>query len=76
MLTRAVRYSLSQRTYAFAAQANRMDDWESFKMPGAPYADAGPLPPPPAKADDKGMTRMTFLPESYFTEYGTKAGHR
>lgn len=75
MLTRAVRYSLSKRTYAFAGQANRMEDWESFKMPGAPYADAGPLPPPPAKADDKGMTRMTFLPESYFTEYGTKAGH-
>jgi len=75
MLSRAVRYSLSKRSYTFAAKANRLDDWESFKMPGAPYADAGPLPPPPAKIDDKGKTRMTFLPESYFTEYGAKAGH-
>lgn len=43
-----------------------MDDWENFKMPGAPYADMGPLPPPPAKIATEGKTRLTFIPETFF----------
>jgi len=55
--------------------ANRLDDWQNFKMPGAPYADMGPLPPPPAKQDVRGMTRLTFIPESYFQLLEPKIGH-
>jgi len=75
MLTRALRHSLQARTYTFAAQKARLDDWENFKMPGAPYADAGPVPPPVAKIPTEGKVRLTFIPESYFQMLGEKSGH-
>merc|ERR1711981_904818 len=77
MLSRALRFGLgrtttSVRTYA---AAGRLDDWENFKMPGAPYADMGPLPPAPAKLDDAGKTRMTYISESYFKLLEGKLGY-
>merc|ERR1711970_1224379 len=62
MLSRALRFGLgrtttSVRTYA---AAGRLDDWENFKMPGAPYAD---------------MTRMTYISESYFKLLEGKLGY-
>merc|ERR1712226_1390915 len=62
MLSRALRFGLGRttttvRTYA---AAGRLDDWENFKMPGAPYADMGPLPPAPAKLDDAGPYTLLF----------------
>jgi hypothetical protein len=77
MLSRALRFGLgrtttSVRTYA---AAGRLDDWENFKMPGTPYADMGPLPPAPAKLDDAGKTRMTYISESYFKLLEGKLGY-
>lgn len=80
MLSRALKFSLRGGICARAAsalphQAGRVDDWENFKMPGAPYADMGPLPPPPAKEQVSSMTRMTFIPESFFKMLEPRTGH-
>ena len=42
----------------------RMQDWENFKMPGAPYEGMGPLPPLPDY--DKSLTRHYIIPETWF----------
>lgn len=81
MLSTALRFSLRgaqsirAASGSLAFQANRLDDWENFKMPGAPYADMGPLPPPPAKQNVGGMTRLTYFPESFFKMLEPKIGH-
>jgi hypothetical protein len=74
MLTKALRFGLRGSQSVRAASA-RLDDWENFKMPGAPYADMGPLPPPPAKVDAAGQTRMTYVSESYFKLLEPKLGY-
>ncbi|CAK8683251.1 ATP synthase subunit b, mitochondrial-like [Clavelina lepadiformis] len=42
----------------------RLDDWENFKMPGAPYEGMGPLPPLPDY--DQNFTRHYVFPETWF----------
>ncbi|XP_078494790.1 ATP synthase peripheral stalk subunit b, mitochondrial [Ciona intestinalis] len=42
----------------------RVQDWENFKMPGAPYEGMGPLPPVPDF--DENLVRHYVIPEYWF----------
>uniref|UniRef100_H2Z462 ATP synthase subunit b n=1 Tax=Ciona savignyi TaxID=51511 RepID=H2Z462_CIOSA len=42
----------------------RLNDWESFKMPNAPYEGMGPLPPLPEF--DENLVRHYVVPEYWF----------
>jgi len=74
-VTRALRFGLSRPVAAYAYQSERLEDWQNFKMPNAPYQDMGPLPPPPATTPDAGKTRLTYLPEAYFKMLEPKLGY-
>jgi len=88
MLSRTLRYSLGRMSVRQASavavapaaesgdsKASRLDDWENFKMPSAPYLGMGPLPPAPAEIPVEGQSRMTFLPETYFKLLEPKLGY-
>jgi len=76
LVTRALRFGLSRPVAAYAYQSDRLEDWQNFKMPNAPYQDMGPLPPPPAVQSDSSKTRVGgFLPESYFKLLEPKLGY-
>lgn len=53
----------------------RVDDWENFKMPSAPYVGMGPTPPIATDVPVEGQTRMVFFPESYFKLLEPKLGY-
>ena len=48
---------------SFTVQA-RLEDWENYKMPGAPYEGMGPLPPLPDY--DANAVRHYVIPEYWF----------
>merc|ERR1712036_195273 len=75
LVTRALRFGLARPVAAYAYQSDRLEDWQNFKMPNAPYQDMGPLPPPPATTSDAGKTRLVYLPESYFKLLEPKLGY-
>merc|ERR1712072_1198216 len=75
LVTRALRFGLSRPAAAYAYQSERLEDWQNFKMPNAPYQDMGPLPPPPATTSDAGKTRLVYLQESYFKLLEPKLGY-
>jgi len=86
MLSRTLRYSLgrasSRQMSAVAVQATsddskvaRLDDWENFKMPSAPYLGMGPLPPAPKEIPVEGQSRMVWFPETYFKLLESKLGY-
>jgi len=89
MLSRTLRYSLgrvsSRNMSAVAVNAveeparesatTRLDDWENFKMPSAPYLGMGPLPPAPKEIPVEGQTRMVWFPETYFKLLEPKLGY-
>lgn len=59
-------------------QLERIQDWQNFKMPFAPYEGMGPKPPTPMPNDEvpvEAQTRMVFLPESYFKALEPKLGY-
>ena len=49
---------------AFLYLKARIEDWENYKMPNAPYEGNGPLPPLPDY--DVNTTRHYIIPESWF----------
>jgi len=55
--------------------STRLDDWENFKMPSAPYLGMGPLPPAPKEIPVEGQTRMVWFPETYFKLLEPKLGY-
>ena len=59
-------------------QLERIQDWQNFKMPFAPYEGMGPKPPTPSVNDEvpeMAQTRMIFLPESYFKALEPRLGY-
>merc|ERR1712080_235074 len=56
-------------------KVSRVDDWENFKMPAAPYVGMGPLPPVPTEVPTEGQTMMVFIPETYFKFLEPKLGY-
>lgn len=59
-------------------QLERVQDWQNFKMPFAPYEGMGPKPPTPLPTDEvpvEAQTRMIFFPESYFKALEPRLGY-
>jgi len=54
---------------------DRVEDWQNFKMPFAPYEGMGPLPPKPLEMETGAMTRMFYVPESYFKALEPRLGY-
>jgi len=57
---------------------DRVQDWQNFKMPFAPYEGMGPKPPTPLPNEtlpEEAQTRMLMLPESYFKMMESKLGY-
>jgi len=73
----ALRYTLraGRPSVRNASAVAQVDDWQNFKMPSEPYAGMGPIPPPPAEINYKGMHRLAFIPESYFKFMEERLGY-
>merc|ERR1719228_3107616 len=44
-------------------------------MPSEPYADMGPLPPPPAEVSRAASFRLFWFPESFFSVLEPRLGY-
>jgi len=57
---------------------DRVQDWQNFKMPFAPYEGSGPKPPNVLASDTvpvETQTRLVFLPETYFKALEPRLGY-
>ena len=54
---------------------DRVEDWQNFKMPFAPYEGMGPTHAPPTEIPVECQTRMIFFPETYFKAMESKLGY-
>jgi|ERR1712154_377653 len=54
---------------------DRVEDWQNFKMPFAPYEGMGPVNPPLQEIPVEQQTRMIWFPETYFKAMESKLGY-
>merc|ERR1711990_727236 len=66
---------LSAKKSGDYSSLDRVEDWQNFKMPFAPYEGMGPVNPPLQEIPGECQTRMIWFPETYFKAMESKLGY-